>query len=671
VGTARKAFEDGNLDQVRDLYGKVTSADTKRQIRELMPLTDAKVQKAVQGDPALGAILLSAADPEALKKLDLKKAFGRKKDDVVAAALVAIGGKKSAGDEAPVDRDTQRDTDLFNLLARQISKETWNDSGKGIGETKRGLGPRVCAGLWATGGYDEICALIERGVDTTVAAQSKTAGGIGVYSDFVQPLQHLIQGELRDTGKLGTAEARGWDEERLQRVKGAQKIFTTLKDQRKAVTVTSWNEVTNSELIGEFKKNPGTIWGFEDIRMPYVQAAHETDAGIKPIRMMELWEAAEPVLSSWAYEALLKDPDKEIKKVVDAALKTVTKAMDTKEKFAEVKRDKDKFLAEFEKDATAFLKELVGQVPKGTFGREAQDTKGKSRPYVEGRTDDRALIGVSDISGIHSNKFMTSFACKAGLWWAKQEKKPVYYCLDGIKMEDVTDYKKVKNKTIETFLADGGAIQSKEQPHREVVTMKEMREVLRNWDELKNTVKLVEKGAILKGDELEKKVAKWKSDMEAGNKDAGRTPAPPRVQLTKELAALDPKLMERLDKSARKKGEKEADMDARDIARKAGYLAKMANTRPEYALKYLMAKCPVLVEYELIPNKLPEAAAKFGKLAATDPPPKKSELDKAGAALVAQIKECPPVFRQPLAQAMVSHPLLEYNKKLNKVAGNA
>ena len=44
-------------------------------------------------------------------------------------------------------------------------------------------------------------------------------------------------------------------------------------------------------MITEFKENPGTIWGFEDIRLPFVQAAHATAHGLQPLRMMELWQA--------------------------------------------------------------------------------------------------------------------------------------------------------------------------------------------------------------------------------------------------------------------------------------------------------------------------------------------------------------------------------------------
>jgi hypothetical protein len=232
-------------------------------------------------------------------------------------------------------------------------------------------------------------------------------------------------------------------------------------------------------------------------------------------------------------------------------------------------------------------------------------------------------------------------------------------------MADVIDYKKVKNKAIEAFLADGGVLKSTN-PHREVVTMQELREILKNWDEFKGTVKFVDKGEILKDAKLDKFVAESRSKMEEANKRAGRSPAPPRADFAKELAAIDPKLMGRLERAAKEQGSDETDKDARDIVRKSGYMLKIANTRPEYALKYIMSKCTVLVDYELIPEGLPNAAANLAKLASIDPPTQKSIIDKAAAVLVGQIKLCPPMFRQPLAAAMVRYPLIEQKKKLRK-----
>jgi hypothetical protein len=661
---ARDAFWDGDWDEVEDTYRDPrTTREAKEQIRQMMLGEDAGIA-ALAADPDLADIYLSAADPAFLRDSDLFLSLGRKKDDVVASTLLALASKKPA-DAANLDRDTQRDPALFGLLAEEIDLNAWNDTGKAIGAPKRGLGPRVCAALWFKGGYDEICKLIELGVDTTVPAQAETRGGLGVYSDFVMPLQHILQKHLRDIEKLGSNEAQAWDDARKAEVQGARKVFEALDRAGAAATLTRWSDVKNSEMVAEFQKEPGTIWGFEEVRLPYVQAAHETPQGAQPVRMMELWDAVIQTLSERNYAKLLDDPDSEIPRIVDLGAQTVGREIDKKDKYAEVRGEKDTYLARFRHDATAFLTEFAAQIPKGSFARVSEDTKGQPRPQSDSRPD-WSPLAVSDVAGIHNDKFMSSFACKAGLWWAKNEGKPVYYCLDGINMDDVTDYKKVKNKAIEEFLAEGGATTSTK-PHREVVTMKEMREILRNWDDLKDTVKFVDKGKVLKDQELTDAVDGWQKKMAASNAEAGRTPAPPKASFAKELAAIDPNLPERLEQIARLQMDPaESDKDARDIVRKAGYLLKIANTRPDYVLKYLMSKCGVLADYGLIPAGLADAAAALAKLASLDPPAQKSATDKAAADLVAQLKLCPAQFRQPLAEALVRYPLVQQAKKSKK-----
>jgi hypothetical protein len=305
------------------------------------------------------------------------------------------------------------------------------------------------------------------------------------------------------------------------------------------------------------------------------------------------------------------------------------------------------------------------QIPKGSFARLSEDTKGSIRPKATRRElYERDELAVSDVAGIHSDKYMSSFACKAGLWWAKNEGKPVYYCLLGVDMDDVANYKKIKNRAIEDFLADGGARNSTK-PHREVVTMQELREILNNWDDFKGTVKFVQKGKLLKGDELDRDVAAWMSKIKAANQEAGRAPAPPKADFAMELAAIDPQLMGKLETRAALDGNPtETDHDARAIVRKSGYLIKIANARPEYVLKYIMSKCDVLAKYQLIPDGLPGAAAKLAKLASRASLVDEGDLKQAAAALVEQLKLCPPRFRQPLSEAMVRYPLIERSRRL-------
>jgi hypothetical protein len=675
---AEKAFNEGRWDDVERIYrDKATPPKVKETIQALM-ICKRGGRKGLEGDPDFAGELLSAMSRSSLNEApDFDGAFGDEKDDVVAAAFLAIADRaniannkrinmKAAGKKV-VEEEAPFDPAMFTLLAKQITTDVWNDTGKGIGAEKRGLGPRVCCALMNNGNYDQISELIKLGVDTTLAAQAEKKA-LGVYSDWVMPIQHRIQEHLKDIPKLATGEAKSWDHEHKAKVEGAQKIFKALEETGAAATVTEWSAVEGSDLIKEFEKNPGTIWGFEEIRHPYVQAAHDKPQGLQPLRMMELWSAVDRTLDQVAYPKLLDDPDATIQMAVNEGEKEVSGKIDKLPAYAELRRDKDAFLKKFREDATAFLTEFAAQIPKGTYNRPALDTQGQKRPTKPGRPDPTD-IGVSDIAGVHYNKFVNSFACKVGLWFAKNEGKPVYYCLDGIKMDDVIDYKKVKNKAIESFLSEGGATKSTN-PHREVVTMQEVREILKNWDDLKDTVKFVKKGRILKDKELDDSVAEWRGKMATANKEAGRPPAPPKASFAKELAAIDPDLPGRLDELARLQMDPtETDQDARDIVRKSGYLLKIAGTRPELVLKYLMSKCQVLSDYKLIPPGLAEAAAKLGKLAShDDPPAQKSELDKAAAELVAQIKLCPPNFRQPLAQAMVRYPLtkplIKRSKKL-------
>ena len=58
--------------------------------------------------------------------------------------------------------------------------------------------------FWNTGNYEQIIDLIKAGVDTSLATRSPNTKGKkdGVYSGFVQPLQHIVSPYLRDIAKL-------------------------------------------------------------------------------------------------------------------------------------------------------------------------------------------------------------------------------------------------------------------------------------------------------------------------------------------------------------------------------------------------------------------------------------------------------------------------------------
>ena len=589
---------------------------------------------------------------------DFQAAFGETKTDAVADALLKQSYKPSAGSQAAQDSGSARDPALLGFLSKQIPLDVWND--KQGGAPKRGLAPRVCAALWTQGGYTDICDLIRLGVDTTISTSTK-GNPPGSHSGFIMPIQHTIQDSLPDIPKLGTQEAHGWDDKRQAKAQGARDIFATLADTETAVTVTTWKAVKDSDMLVQFNENPGTIWGFEHVRQPFVTAAHETEHGGQPLRMLELWAAVEKALTPDKFQELLADPKATIKSVVKAASKKAADQIDTEAVYADIRDKREEFLKKFERDATTFLTEFAAQVPKGTYTAAALDLQGQHR---QGKVGDRDDLGLSDVAGIHWEKLMTSIACKAGLWWAKNEKKPVYYCLDGIKMQEVADYKIVKNKAIQTFLDKGDVLDSTDS-HKEIITFQEIREILKNWDDLRDTVKFVDKGTVYTPEEAEAFVVRWSKEMDRAKKAAGgRAPAPKRTAFAMQLSDIDPGLMKRLDDRANYLGDNdtETDKDARDIVRKAGYLVKFSNTRPDYALKYLMSKCEVLEIYEVLPAGLGIAAAKFAALANDNAT--KAEMSEAGTALVAQIKLCPPKFQRPLGDAMLRHPMIRRDKAL-------
>jgi hypothetical protein len=612
--------------------------DKLEQYRQEMLNSD-EGKQALGAKPALAGAVLSSIDPTKLKDFDFDAAFGPSKNDVLAEALVAIS-KKPLPADVNVNRNDQLDPALFILLAKKVGPDAWNDQTATIG-ARKGLGPRVCLTLWRNGGYDQICELIKHGVDTSLAArvQEGEGKGGGIYSGFVQPVQHIVSKRLRDVSLLekNDPSLRGF---RKKEAEGAKKILAALEAKNTAVTITKWSDVENSEMIKEFEKKPGTIWGFEDIRMPYVQAAHATKEGVQPLRMMELWEAVTESLSAEKYSELLDNPEKAADEFVKIGVEKIEKGLKstdptTKAKYDEIRRDSKKFIEEFKRDAKAFLLEFAAQMPKGTFTRPDLDDKG----------DERKDSSVSEVAGIVPGKFMGGLACKAGLWWAKNEKKPVYYCLDGINMDDVTNYKKVKKEAIEDFISGGGK-EGGATGHDEVITLVELREILKSWDELQGTVKFVLKGKILTGDELKNKVETWQKNMQEANKKAGRTPAPDFKNFTNELNSIDGALLTKL---GAEKDAKKANMDARDIVKKYGFLVKIANTRPHIVLKYIMSKCGVLIEYQLISRDLPDAAR---NLVNAD----EKEIDAASNRLRIEIKKCHKDFQTPLEAALVRHP---------------
>ncbi len=657
---ADEAIAKGDAAAIKKIYRGSTTTTPKEKAALRDALIGSKAGWKVLSENAdLGGIILSAADPSALKQVDLDEMLGNKKNDVVGESLIWLSKKEKVNPGQELNRDNKVDPELFKHLVKQIEPAVWNDTGASIGAKKRGLAARVCNGLWNKFNFDLICDAIDAGVDTSQpfnVGDNSMGGDEGVWSGFVQPLEHVLGKYLQEVGekqriekenenRKSTGEAPlAWspDTKREGKIKGAERIFAHLEKSGKGSVVTSWETVANSKMIKMFEDSPGTIWGFEDVRMPFVQAAHGTPGGDRPLRMIELWEAIEKeALTPDGYANLLKDPKAASEKYVAGA---ITRISEGDSKYVPIDlAEQGRFYEEFKKQATSFLIEFASQLPKGTFADPALDASGKKQKAPEGSK--RAFLTVSDIAGADPGKLMGGFACKAGIWWAKQQKEKIYYCLDGINMDDVCNYKRVKNAAIDDFIASSasGAVAK---PHMEVITLVELREIIKNWSSLKDTVVFIRKGQPIEGGALAASIKEWTDKMTEANKVAGRRPAPPLKNFQTQLDALDPSLVGKLTAA------KEGDKDARDIVKKSGYLKKISATRPEIALKFVMSRCQILFNYGLIVDSLPAKAATL-HAELLKPKVNTDAVGAAARAATTAIAQCNAAFRQSLTDALV------------------
>lgn len=617
----------------------------REAVRAKLCETPEQLQKVAAADPEFAGKVLSAVDPALLKqvlgKKSLKDVLGPAHDATVVTALEKISGRKSlpaSGSSKPVDRDERFDRESFDLFAGSADLKLWNDEDKSLAKQSRGLGAKVNNHLWNSGNYDVLCDVIKKGVDTTIPFKRPGGGDQeGCWSGFIQPIEHVLGNYIKEAGQPPSGKK---DDPRAAKVDGARMVLKALEDRKtpKPSVLTNWKDVQDSDLAGAFTgkfpdKKPGTIWGFEDVRLPYVQAAHDTAQGDQPLRMMELWTAVlEGAGSAENYEKLVADPKgaaakfaAEGEKKLRAALKEAQEGKELKDRklnfIKEMKKPED-FINNFTVAATSFLEDFATQMPKVQF-----DTASKA--------------------GIDPSPQGGGIACKAGLWWAKNNKQPVYYCLDGVKMEDVTNYKIVKNKAIEEFLLGQKPDGQDAKMHHEVITLVELREVMKNWGQLGGTVVFVQKGKFLTKEEAEALVKDAKQKMEEANKTAGKAVAPPKQQFKDHLEKLEPGLFDQM----------KSDADARDVVRKAGYVAKMANTKWQIALDYISKKSEILFTYKLIPQGLPAAAAKFRNAVLADKKvPEDITKSKAELEQVFTGWKGPKALRDALEQALLLKP---------------
>ena len=237
-----KAYTDARFDASpagkRKLFEKLIGSSSARRL-----LTD----------PGKGGQILGETDPDQLSQVNLDKILGNRKNEVLASALIHTASKNAPPtDGGALDRANQIDPKLVSFLAKNIDLATWNAKGSVSGPSNGGLSTKIYQRLWKNGCYDQICELIERGVDTTQPTYDPNARGKGCHSGFIQPLQHMIQPALHDVGRLDADEL---PENREDDAKGAKAVFATLDKMGVAQTVTSWSEIKNSELLKAFKRS--------------------------------------------------------------------------------------------------------------------------------------------------------------------------------------------------------------------------------------------------------------------------------------------------------------------------------------------------------------------------------------------------------------------------------
>jgi hypothetical protein len=645
-GNVRLAFEANSADaaNVREMIARET-------------LSHPEGRAALCKDLRLAADVLSVAPAALIEKSGILAELGPQKGRVAGLAADRIASQQLQDPAPPYD------STRMGLLLANVSRDDLNDP-------NNGLGPRLCALEWKHGNYDALCNLIEGGVDTSRSVRAGV-GEAGTYSDFVTPLQHTIQRFLPHIYTLEHGDTSGWTEKDFKLVSGVAKVFEALRKTNTAVTLTKWEDVKNSELVREFEDNPGTIWGFKKIRGPYVTAAHVPDKGIRPVRRMEIWDAVEQVAKGDLFTRFVSDPANMTNQIVGEAMTRLMTLYDTDDRFADVRyclagqKDpegtKKTFMAQYEAAIRVYFQELAGQLPKLSSIQPSRDMGGWMVPTI---TDDDRRISIADQAGVHQSKLMGTVLCKTGLYAAKAQGDTVYYCLDGINLDDVVNYKKVKNLAISQFLAEGGVAYS-DNPHRPVVTLLEVREIIKNWKDLEETVKFCLNGEIYTGEKLNKLVTALHQGMERAKSEAGRTPAPPRVQFTHELAAIDPTLLQRMDEWAQsqiKRGAPERDvqawidMDACDIVRKANYIHKAGTMRQGVLLEYISKKCDLLFGYGVLSEGLVAKARDVLNLAYGTMPADPDQVMPATKAVWDEIKKCAPSFHETLKHAFVTRP---------------
>ena len=419
-----------------------------------------------------------------LAAADLRKLYEGLDETLQAKLLVANADRPAA----------QLDTDFGAWI--------WNTTTKGIWTKKEaGIAAQVYNALWNAPNYPDkyetIAKLVSRGGTSQAFDLGRDLGRgkrEGEWSGFIQPLEHLLGNYVKSVHDQTRGVPGKGDPEKID---GAARILKAIAetyaqrgDKAGAYTpvLTDYERILKSEWLTAFEKSPGTIWGFEDVRLPYVQAGHDATFNSNPVgkrvlRMMELWDAVNLAIGPAAYSELLSDPGRSIDsfiKVAQEGIKTDTAGG----KVGSLKDDAD-FMANWKEQVESYLRFLSGRTPKARFD-------------------------LDELRGKEMGKSMGALACKAGLHWAKKRNEKLYYVLDGINMDDALDYRGYATAQINAWLqrkAPTGQEASKR--HVPVITFHEIREILKNWGELKDTVVFVRQGKIQTGPEFESELKAW------------------------------------------------------------------------------------------------------------------------------------------------------------------
>lgn len=431
------------------------------------------------------------------KIANLGKALGAKAAACATALLESMGNNAPAND--PLFRWAMDNADVAHING--AAKE------KGVAATTYDM-------LWRNGRADDIAQLVAAGWDT---GQPKR-GGQG-YSGFTMPIAHQAAGWLhaldRTPEQLKSAGLSVPDEDLLKKPDGPQAwaerqamARTVLgaigkRDAQSggqtAIMLSSYEDVKKSPVMAQWKKQPGTFWGFENVRMPFVQHAREstTESGDKGgdmvLRMMDMWTSLGKLtarIKDPQYDELMKNPGPVIERLVREALD----APEVKERATGGDND---YARQYEREVRSFLKRLAAE-------RHIDDNE-----VIEARGNNAT-----------SGKYMGAQLCRHGLDWLKDNGKVLYYCLDGIAEEDFLSYRSVKYEQMRSAQVQGkppGA-------HDKVITLVELRHIVRSWSSLRNTVRFTKLGQpIADQDAL---VARWARAIEQDKAGAGARPLP-------------------------------------------------------------------------------------------------------------------------------------------------